>query len=237
MRVYEIRLKIFLLEDIQQERTYTVFADYIDSCMTKDEKFSRLHQKNCYKNYSFDQFYPTEKDGIYKKDTIYMVRIRTVDSELADYFAGNLANHYNGEIKGLTRELKVIPKKFISQIYTVTPAVIKCDDKSSQDKKGYWRNHISFEQYESRLKVNLIKKYNDMMGVKLDEEFDLYHQIEILNRKPIAVPYKGIRLLGDKLSIQAADNDTAQKLVYMALGTGICEMNSRGMGFVNYRYL
>ncbi|HCW52770.1 MAG TPA: CRISPR-associated endoribonuclease Cas6, partial [Clostridium sp.] len=33
------------------------------------------------------------------------------------------------------------------------------------------------------------------------------------------------------------DNAMAQELLYMSIGTGILEMNSRGQGFINYRYL
>lgn len=57
------------------------------------------------------------------------------------------------------------------------------------------------------------------------------------NHKPIAVPYKGRKLLGDKICFQAAENEQAQALLYMALGTGLGEMNARGCGFANYRYL
>ena len=31
LKVYEMRLKIYLLQDISQEQTYAVFANYIDS--------------------------------------------------------------------------------------------------------------------------------------------------------------------------------------------------------------
>ena len=37
--------------------------------------------------------------------------------------------------------------------------------------------------------------------------------------------------------MHVADNEMAQKLAYLALGTGVLEMNSRGFGFVNYRWL
>lgn len=234
LKVYEIRLKVYLLQDIPYERTYTVMSDYIDSCLAKDEKYRKLHETNQYKYYCFDNPYPTEKNGIYKKDQIYTVRIRAVDEELANYLGWNLANHYNNEVKGLTREIKLIPKKMISQVYTVTPAVIK---NSDGDSKGYWKSFMSFDEFENRIKSNLIKKFNSIHGTKIDEDFDLYNQIELINKKPITVPYKGIKLLGDKFCIEVADNERAQSLVYMALGSGFCELNARGCGFVNYKYL
>ena len=61
--------------------------------------------------------------------------------------------------------------------------------------------------------------------------------LEFLNQGPIVMEYKNVKLLGDKVRLQIADNDSAQKLAYMSLGTGLLEMNSRGAGFVNYRWL
>lgn len=36
--------------------------------------------------------YPIEKDGVYKKEEIYTITIRTVDVELAKYFSKELRN-------------------------------------------------------------------------------------------------------------------------------------------------
>lgn len=238
LKVFELRLKVYLLQDIEQQQTYEKMGSFIDSCLAKDKTQLELHEKNCFKQYVFDQFYPVQSDGIYKKDQIYTVRIRTVNVQLAQYFSEKLVNHFNQQIKGLTLEMRVIPKKFLSQLYTITPAVIKyCGSTADGESGGYWKTRISFEQYEERLKVNLIKKYNVAMNTSIDEDFDLYQQIELTNRKPIAIPYKGIRLLGDKLKIQVADNAMAQELAYFAIGVGLCELNARGLGFVNYRYL
>ena len=71
----------------------------------------------------------------------------------------------------------------------------------------------------------------------MDEDFKLFDKIELKNRKPISVKYKKIKLLGDKVNLYIADNDRAQALAYMAIGCGIMEMNSRGCGFVNYKYI
>lgn len=203
----------------------------------KNESLLELHETNCYKQYCFDQPYPLEKDGIYKEGKVYTVRVRTVSDKLAQYFADYLANHYNHQIKGLTVEIMIIPQKFISQIFSITPVVIKCDGtESGRQVKGYWKKCISFEQYEERLKSNLIKNIIDWQG-KNRRRFWFIPADWIENYKPIAVPYKGRKLLGDKVCLQAAENEQAQALLYMALGTGLGEMNARGCGFANYRYL
>ena len=156
--------------------------------------------------------------------------IRTVKYELASYMSKVLANHYTETLKGLTVEKRIIPKRFIEEIYTLTPAIQKNDT-------GYWKDNYSVEQYEQRLFINAVKKYNAFTNSKLNEDFDLYTSIQFLNKKPVKFRYKGITLLGDKFDLKIADNKKAQELAYFLIGTGICEMNSRGAGYCNYKYI
>ena len=71
---------------------------------------------------------------------------------------------------------------------------------------------MSLEEFGERLKVNLIKKWNQFENGKLDEDFPLYTWIEFSNKVPIAVEYKNIKLLGDKFCIHISDHPTAQIL-------------------------
>ena len=106
-----------------------------------------------------------------------------------------------------------------------------------KNDNGYWKDNYSVEQYEQRLFINAVKKYNAFTNSKLDEDFDLYTSIQFLNKKPVKFRYKGITLLGDKFDLKIADNKKAQELAYFLIGTGICEMNSRGAGYCNYKYI
>lgn len=229
-KVYEIRLKIFLLRDIPVIKIMGEEAEFIDSALAKDSKWLEYHEKNCLKNYCMGGLYPIEKDGVYKKEEIYTITIRTVDVELAKYFSKELRNHYTESIKGLTLENRILPKKFISEIYTLTPVIMKTD-------KGYWRDQISINEFERLLVENLIKKYNQYTGEKIDEDFQLYTGLTFMNRKPVKVEYKGIHLLGDKVNLKISDDVRAQELAYVLLGTGIGTMNARGYGYCNYRWL
>lgn len=237
-KVYEFKLKIYAMVDIPRENTYAILANYIDSYLAKQEDFLDFHETNCYKNYTFDQPYKLESDGIYKEGSVYIVRIRTVDKRLAMYFNEGLADHRNREVKGLSARMRVIPKKVIKEIYAITPTIVKFDKNKEEEKENaYWRNYMGLERYEERLKNNLMKKYQNLMKEEIETDFDLYTQISFMNQKPISVPYKKIRFIGDKVALQIADNETAQNLAYLAIGTGLGELNSRGFGFVNYRYL
>lgn len=230
MNVFQIKLKIFILKDIPIEDSQAIISAFIDIGLSKDSKLLELHESNKFKGYCFDAPYPLEEDKVYKKDNIYTLTIRTIDKELADFFTNKLANEFNANVKGLTSEVRILPKKHIERLYSITPAVMKNED-------GYWKNKIKLDEFEKRLKANLIKKYNSITNSRIDEDFQLYSTIEFKNRKPISVKYKNIKLLGDKISLNIAENEMAQELAYMSLGTGIFEMNARGYGFVNYRWL
>lgn len=227
--VMQVRMKLYMLTDIPAEKIQARLAEFIDTGLVKIEKFAKLHNENCYKGYVFDSMYPLEQDKVYKKDKIYTLTIRSVDTELATFFAENLVNNYTASIKGITAEIRVIPKKHIEMLYTLTPAILKCEK--------YWRNSLSLEQYEERLKVNLLKKWKQFQKEKLNEDFEMFTGIEFKNKCPVSVEYKDIKLLGDKICLHIAENENAQKLAYLAVGTGLAENNGRGAGFCNYRWL
>lgn len=230
MQIIQIRVKILVKENIQLSEIQSRVCGMIDYSFSKKEELLKLHNTNKYKFYCFDFPYPIEKDQIYKKGKVYTVTLRTLDSDLAEFFSNSLLHIQTYFIKTLSSEIKIIYKRPIEKIYSLTPAIIKNDS-------GYWRDSMSIDDYERRLKENLIKKYNDITGEKIDEDFELFNKIELKNRKPISVIYKNIKLLGDKVNLYISYDKRAQDLAYMALGSGIMEMNSRGCGFVNYKFL
>lgn len=230
MNVYNLDIKVYLLKNIDLNKIQQSIAKAIDSALAINEKFLEFHNNIGYKFYCNNGFYPLEQDGIYKEDNIYTFQIRTIDKELAEYLTKVLKDIITNDMKVLKCELRIVSKKHIHKIFSITPVVIK-------DDKGYWREHMSLKEFEERIKINLIKKYNKFTGEKIDENFDFYTSIEFKNKKPIAVHYKNIKLLGDKLQLTIADDEVSQKIAYMALGTGLAENNGRGLGFVNFRWL
>lgn len=230
MQVFQIRLKIYTLQDMHANQVQSKVASFIDKSLAQNPDLLLLHKENRYKNYCFDLPYPLEPDKVYKKGKIYSITIRTIDKRLAEYFHTVCGNMFTGFLKGLTTEIKIIPERMIDTVYTLTPGVMKYENR-------YWRDDLSLEEFENRLKSNLIKKWNAFEDARLNEDFELYTCLEFTNKVPIAIEYKNIKLLGDKIRLHIADNKTAQKLAYMALGTGILENNSRGAGFLGYRWM
>lgn len=230
MQIIQIRVKVLVKEDTPADDMQSRVCGLIDYSFSKRDELLSMHNMNKYKFYCFDSLYPVESDRIYKKGKVYALTIRTLDLNLAEFFSNSLLDVETYYVKALSSEIKIIPQKPIEKIYSLTPAIIKNDS-------GYWRDSMSIDDYERRLKENLIKKYNDITGEKMDEDFELFNKIELKNRKPISVRYKNIKLLGDKVNLYISDDKRAQQLAYMALGSGIMEMNSRGCGFVNYKFL
>lgn len=229
LKVYELKVKVFLYTPIPYENAIGIISSLIDQALAKSPDYLEFHEKNTYK-YTFGSLYPTEKEGVYKKETIYQFKVRTCDGNLAAYLHGSLPKEENEWMKGLVAEVRMIPKRHITALYSLTPVIMKSKEK------GYWRDDMSLPDFERRLKENLIKKYNMVTGQKMDEDFELYTLLEFKNKYPIGIPYKGIRLLGDKIQMQIADNSQAQALAYLAIGMGVCEMNGRGAGFVSYHF-
>ena len=205
MSVFEIRLKVFLLNDIKLDKVQMKIASFIDRALSKDKEFLELHERNVFKNYCFDSMYPLCKNGIYKKENVYNITIRTISKKLAEYLSKVLANEYDEDIKGLVAEIRILPKKHIDKIYSLTPVIVKTD-------KGYWKGNLSIDEFEKRLKDNLIKKYNLINDNPMDEEVELYNSIEFGNKKPIGSLYKNVELLGDKISLKIADDKLSQEL-------------------------
>lgn len=228
MKVYEMSVKVYNTKDIKFEDSLYRISQVIDKTLAKDNSFLQFHNKNEFKNYSFNSFYPLEKDKIYKAGSIYTFKVRTIDEKLLEYLKKNLENAYTNYLKVLTVEVRIIPKKFISKIYSITPLVIKTD-------KGYWKGKISLETFEKRIKENIIKKYNNFFNEKIKEDFSLYDFIKIDNKIPVSFKYKDISILGDKITLNITDDEKSQDIAYLALGVGIGEMNSRGFGYVNFK--
>lgn len=233
MTVYEMTIRIYISKSIKVSEMQSEIAHFIDSYLEKDQEFTKFHEDRAPKCYTFDLPYPLEK-GMreYKGDNIYQFRIRTLNEEFLSYCLNGIADHRTDQVKGLVRTVKTIPHRQISSVYSLTPIVL-----SDAGGRGYWRDVMSFAQFEEMLKKSVIHQYEVHTGEKVDSDFSLYDQIELKNKCAIGVPYKGITLLGDKVTMQVSDNDMAQKIVYYLLGSGMGTRGSRGMGFLGYRFL
>lgn len=229
MQVFEISIRVKLKQDIPSDYALEHIAAFLDQVLCK-AGFETLHKTNQYKNYCFNSLYPIEDSQTYQKDNIYSFQVRTVDMGLAGTFTSQILQESSKIFTILNSQIKIIPKHIIEKVYSITPCIMKSDN-------GYWRKSGNIEDFERRLKVNLIKKYNQLTGTKINEEFQLCTSMRFKNKGPISCAYKNIHLLGDKLEMLVDSSKEAQELMYMALGTGILETNARGYGYINYQWV
>jgi CRISPR associated protein Cas6. len=217
------------MKNIALTNMLSEISAFVDTTFASEEKMLEFHRSYVYKNYVVSGYKELEKDKCYKEGKLYTFSLRCVQKDLRDFFLDKLSNAQTNTMKGLVTSMKIIPKLFIEKLYTITPALIKVEGA------GYWKGTLTFEEYEKRMFINAVKKYKQLTGKEIEENFSLYYRINFLNQKPMASSYKGIKLLGDKVELHIAENEMAQELAYLLLGVGILENNSRGYGFLNYK--
>ena len=230
INVYEITTKVALLKEIEIKQLRRNLVYFIDSILVKDDVYKEFHGENKLKGYTLDLLYPMEKNRVYKKDKVYSFRVRTLNKDLAEYLSKNSIQHITNEFIGIQSIVKIIPRKPLKTLYTMTPVIVKTQEHC------YWRECFSPEEYEEQLKKNLWKKYRNFTGKEPDESLPIWDSLVFKNQGVIPFPYKNITLPGDKLELFISNNEQAQEIAYMILATGLGELNNRGAGFVGYRY-
>lgn len=231
MQIFELILKVYTLEDINNKDVREKCGYFIDDTMVKDEEFEKLHEGVGFKNYSFNTLYSLKINESYSKGNIYELKIRTVDYKLAKFLLENLHNTTTKELKGLEAKVRIVDERPIEKLYALSPVIVKTYEKK------YWKEVMDVEQYMERLKINLIKKYNSFFNTNIDENFEMFTSILIKNKCPIGFKYKGIKLPGDKIELTIAGNEQAQKLANFAQAVALGDLGPRGAGFVNAKYI
>ncbi|MCI1946470.1 hypothetical protein [Clostridium luticellarii] len=235
MEVHEINVKVYILQDITVEEALEALSKLIDKSFYRNEDLKDFHEENKMKNYCFNSLYPLNmKTKIYEKGCIYNFQLRCIGFKLRDHFLKFLANEYTSKLKVLTCQSKNIYKKPIDRIYSITPLMVKMP---GSEKIIYWRNGYTEDEFFEYIRTTSIKKYEVLTGECLDKNLKLFNYMKMDNKKPIAVDFKGKRILGDKVTLSVETNSDAQSIAYMLIGTGLADMCPRGYGFMNYQYV
>ena len=58
--------------------------------MAQSEEFKKLHDQTGFKHYNFGNFYPIEKEQVYKKGNSYTFRLRSLDEKFIDELSKTL---------------------------------------------------------------------------------------------------------------------------------------------------
>jgi len=221
---YENLITVMAKVDIGISKVYEEFAKAFSFVMLSNEKMKSLHSKNCFKNYTFNNPYPIEQDKLYHAGRIYMVNFRTPNLEFAVAMKAHMVSA-QGCFKVLAVELRQYELKPITKLLTLTPVVSTVENRC-------WVKADGIGLLSERLHSNAVKK-----AKALDESFTeppelFFERVELLNEKPIVIPYKNTSILAHKLRLCVKPDSWAQELAATVLACGALEKNSLGFGYL-----
>ncbi len=232
MKYFELICMAYLKKSIDFKESFEKLAKYISFSMAQDATLKVLHQRSGFKLYTFGGLLPLENEKIYKQGRSYRFGIRSLDENLIDTLADELRKNINNpDLQILETVKKSYPKRFIQELYTVTPAII------TTEKNLFWTMEKDGDilRLQRQLHDNLEKKYQNFYGEKLEPLQNFIQLIEIKNKKPqtirITKEGKKIRFFGNKFKIIPHEDEISQKLAFIAMGAGLGEKNSFGGGF------
>ncbi|WP_256873819.1 CRISPR-associated protein Cas6 [Paenibacillus kribbensis] len=225
---YEIHITTLIKQSSHHLEIPERIGAWIGRAGLKDEALKQTHYDKDYKHYTFGSPFPREKEGVYKQGRVYVITIHSSVELTLRRISAALQALQEDEYFQFIAASPVQSKKLahITELTTVTPAIVTIEGKP-------WVPGLSVELLLQRIHANAEKKYNHLypdQPVRLEQPF--IEGIQVLNHKPIALAYKGRKLLGNKLRLLVREDEYSQKLASVVLGSGAAEKNSiLGAGF------
>jgi len=238
MKYFELKCKVYLKKDIQFKDSFEAISKYISYALSKDKKLLEFHDKNKFKYYVFNSFYPLEKEQNYKSGKIYEFKIRSIDEIFINKLLPLLKENINNPLFLIVDIVKIVQKKFfIKELYSLTPVI------ATLENGKYWtfEHNGDIMNLQKLLHYNLEKKYKEFYKKELVSSQNFIQLIEIKNQKPQSIyvslknkktnAINNIRFMGNKFKIIPNEDKVSQQLALIALGAGLGEKNSFGGGF------
>lgn len=240
MKYFELKCVAYIKQNIKLNDSFDILSSYINFSFLQDEELKKSHGEKGFKNYCFGNFYPIEKDKVYKAGKTYEFIIRSLDEEfiykLQRILRENINNSYLQVLQATKKEIKQF---FISELYTVTPTITTVKDENG--KSIFWTvpKDGDILKLQEQLQKNLLKKYENFYNEKLEATQNFIQLFEIKNQKPQSIffnkkvndeKYIKVRLFGNKFKIVPNEDEISQKLAFVALGCGLGEKQSYGAG-------
>lgn len=219
---YNLKVIVQLKQDIKYENTYEIISNYIAKAMLLEDNLKELHEKNCYKLYTFCSLYPFEQSGIYEKNKLYAFDIRYMKMEFGLKIKQLLKFVKDENFNLISTNIETNEYRKINKLISLTPAICTTN-------KNDYKINGDLNLIKTRLIAGAEKKYYQIFNNKVSCDF--IKSIKQTNMKPIKLPYKSIHLLGNKFEIEIKEDEISQKLAFILFATGILEKNSQGYGF------
>ncbi len=236
MHCFEFTCKTYIKKSFSFLESFEIISKFISFSFAVDDDFLKLHSQNRFKTYNFASFVECDKKKPPKKieaGTLLCFSIRTIDKEFALKLPKLLEQNTNNPYMSVVSVAKKMLKPFfISELYTLTPTITIYDSK-------FWSlNNGDIMLLQRLLHDNLAKKYKQFYG-EITPFQNFIQLLEIKNKTPqfltIHKNNKTVKLLGNKFKIVPNEDETSQKLAFLALGVGLGEKNTLGGGFCVYK--
>ena len=246
MKIFELRCIAYLKQDIAFDESFDCISKFINYSICQKEEYVLKHNKNVFNNYCFGSFMPIQIDKLYKKGNTYNFTIRTIDerfaTELVNLLRVNINNPFLQIVQVERRDIKPF---FISELYSATPVIMSLKKEDISSHQLFWTLEKSGDiiELQNQLQDNLLKKYEEFFGEKLEVNQNFIQLLEVKNQKPQSIYFtttkneiqKRIRLLGNKFRIVPNEDEISQKLAFLTLGVGLGEKSSYGGGFMIWK--
>lgn len=233
MRYFELEVKVKLKRNLRFREIFEAISKFINfSISFSGGLFEKFHKSRGLKNYVVSGFEPVERDGVYKKESVYLFRVRSFDKDFIEILERRLKENINNPNMAVTTTyIKEIKKFFIKELYSLTPVIV------TTQKGIYWTFHKDGDilRLITQLHNNLERKYKAIFGRELKTKENFIERIEIKNQVPQTIEFskngKKIKLFGNKFEITPKSDEVSQTLAFIALGAGLGEKGSFGGGF------
>lgn len=215
MVYYEAKLVLFLQKEIRYENSYEAISKFLSHAMLQDASLKAYHEEKFPKCYVWDSLFPLEKDKLYKVGRIYMLHIRSLDLDFILKLKKCIELSHDEVFKVLACQLTNYPYRLITKLKSLTPVICTLPDQK------YWTREDGLKLLEERINICTLKKYRRYVGDIEEDKDGFIESIRLLNEKPISIPYKNTKLIGNKLEITCKTDEYSQKLAFTLLASGL----------------
>lgn len=220
MNYTEYIITTLLKRNIRAVELQETLGKFINQSMLLEEGLKKFHEERRPKLYVFSGLYPVETQSkLYKAGKVYVFRIRSLDEKMITSLISCMKEVSSETFQVLATEKKRVAYKPITELVTITPFI------ATIDNKPWMPNQHSIGLLVERMHMNAEKKYKTFYKEELNCS-QFVQRVKITNRKPIAMAYKNIRLLGHKARIFVNSDEASQKLAFTVLGAGLLEKGS-----------
>ena len=212
----------------------------------KNTDFSEIYFEKEFKPFCFSNLFPIKKSTI-SEGEIYNVIISSPN----EMFMVALLSQINiddiinlGEFSFKLDSYKILPKLNIENNSIIESETIVNLTLHDNNKTKYVTYLSNPEIFEGSLSKNLIRKYNQFGGEKIEEDFNLLKNIvvtEVGNKKAIKINFvknsdNWFNIIGLRYKFEIGEIDeTQKKILELCYDLGFGERNTFGFGFMNLK--